>query len=93
MYKLLFAGLVTSSLAVAGMMKQHDEHMVFVSADTAKKSVTLKGGDGKESSGPLLNDAAVKAVAMFKAGDKVVVTCDDNDKGEHVGVSRIAKDK
>ena len=93
MSKLLYAAAVFSALATAGMMKQHEEHMTFVSADAAKKTVTLKGADGKESTGPMLNDMTMKAAMMLKPGDKVKVMCDDDDKGNHKGVSAVSMDK
>ena len=50
----------------------------------------LKGADGKDATAPVEGEAQ-KALGSIKAGDKVVVTCRDDDKGAHQAVTAIKK--
>ena len=85
---LLFAlGLAAPALAGGS---SHDMAGTVVAVDTTKNMLTIKGADGKEGAAPVEGDA-IKQLASLKAGDKVTVTCRDNEKGEHVAVSAIKK--
>ena len=91
MSKLMFGALL--ALAVAFPVLADKTHVVngtVVAVDTTKNTITLKGSDGKESTGPV-EGAAQKMLASLKAGDKVKATCRDNDKGEHQALTAIAK--
>jgi translation initiation factor IF-1 len=66
----------------------HDVNATFVSADAKNKIFTVKLEDGTTSTGKAEGNAA-KQLADLKYGDKVVVTCKDNDKGEHVAATDI----
>lgn len=80
---LLIAGL---SLPLAAG-KTHDVTVDVVSVDVAAKMITFKGEKG-EMSAPV-SDGALEALKKVKAGDKVVLTCQDNEKGEHEAVTGI----
>jgi hypothetical protein len=64
----------------------------FVSADAAAKTITFKDDTGTSQTVPVL-DKAVASLKTLKAGEHVVLTCQDNDNGDHEGVSAIKVDK
>ena len=70
------------------MGKSHKMTVELVSVDMDAKTITVKDDKGETHTAPLLGKA-VEAAKNFKAGDKLVVTCLDNDKGEHTGVTHI----
>ena len=78
--------LVMSTVALAA--KTHDVTGVIVSVDVEKKTLTFKGADGKDVTAPILAEAVESAKAV-KAGDKVTLTCTDDDAGNHKGVSAV----
>jgi Cu/Ag efflux protein CusF len=80
----------TTPLAAAG--KTHSLTATVVSVDLEKKTVTIKDENGEEKTAPVL-DKAIKSLKSVHAGDKVTLTCLDNDKGEHQGVSAIKVEK
>ncbi|MGH9868724.1 MAG: hypothetical protein ACREAA_11250 [Candidatus Polarisedimenticolia bacterium] len=97
MRKLLCSVLVLVMAAVAGagllaQGKTHDVTAQVVSVDAAAKTITIKGDDGKDKTVPVSGNA-LKSLATVKAGDKVVLTCTDNDKGEHQAVTEIKPSK
>src|SRR5262245_48655727 len=92
----LFAtGLILASPASAPtekMGKTHDMTAEFVSADAKAKTITIKDDKGESKTVPAMGKALEK-MTSFKAGDKVKLTCQDNDKGEHQGITDIAAAK
>lgn len=88
---LLIAALVLaiSGVAFAGG-KSHDMTVEVVSVDAKAKTITVKDEKGENHTAPLMG-AAVSESKSVKAGDKVVVTCKDNEKGDHEGVTAIKK--
>ena len=96
-FRLLVALPLVVALAVAipattlaGAGKNHDMKAEVVAIDEKAKTITVKDENGENHTAPLLGKALEEA-KMYKAGDKVTVTCKDNDKGEHEGVSAIKK--
>lgn len=90
---LLIAALAlgVSSLALAaGAGKTHDMTVEIVSVDAKAKTITVKDDKGESHTAPLMG-AAIGEAKNFKVGDKVVVSCKDNEKGEHEGVTAIKK--
>ena len=71
--------------AVAG--KTHQVTAEVVSIDTEKHTITLKG-DTANNTAPV-EGKALAALKTVKPGEKVTVTCRDNDKGEHQAVTEI----
>ncbi|MNC97878.1 hypothetical protein D3C83_156790 [compost metagenome] len=61
-----------------------------VAVDAAKNTITIKGADGKDATAPVEGEAQ-KSLGSLKAGDQVVVTCRDDDKGAHQAVTAIKK--
>jgi hypothetical protein len=60
----------------------------IVSVDATAKTITIKDEKGEQHTAPVLGDA-VASLATVKAGDKVTLTCLDDDKGQHQGVTAI----
>ena len=71
--------------------KTHPVEAEVVSADVEKKTITVKAGE-KEMTAPV-EGKAVASLKDVKAGEKVVLTCRDNDKGEHEAVTAIVAAK
>jgi hypothetical protein len=93
MRKALCSVLVLAVAAVlgAGLLaegKKHDVTATVVSVDVAGKSLTIKGEDGKDKTVPVAGEA-LKSLETLKAGDQIVLTCTDNEKGEHQAVTAI----
>ena len=61
-----------------------------VSADATAKTLTIKGDPNKTVP---VEGAAVAHLSHLKAGEKVKLTCRDNDKGEHQAITHIAMEK
>src|SRR5881397_1141743 len=95
---LLLCGALLASLALAGgaehekmhekmMGKSHKVTAEVVSMDAANKTITIKTDEG-EKTVPVMGKA-VAELKNLKAGQKIVLTCKDNEKGEHTGVTHI----
>ena len=69
--------------------KTHTVEAEVVSADAAAKTLTIKGDPNKTVA---VDASAVGSLKDLKAGDKVKLTCRDNEKGEHQAVTKIAKE-
>ena len=65
----------------------HDVEAEVVSVDSTKGTITLKTEKG-ESTAPVEGKAKT-SLKDVKAGQKVTVTCRDNEKGEHQAVTEI----
>ena len=83
----LLAGL-TFAPAVAGEKKTHEMTVDVVSVDLNAKMITIKDEKGEQHAAPVLPEA-LASLKSVKAGDKITLTCLDNDKGEHQGVTAI----
>jgi len=86
MVGLVFAG--TTKKPANAAAKTHDMKAEVVSVDAAAKTITIKGDDGQEKTAPVLGKA-VASLKNVKAGDHVMLTCQDNAQGEHEGVLKI----
>ena len=73
----------------AAAEKTHVVEAEVVSADAVAKTITIKGEPNKTVA---VDASAVGSLKDLKAGDKVKLTCRDNDKGEHQAVTKIAKE-
>ncbi len=80
--------LATTVLPALAAGKSHDVKTEIVSVDAEHKTLTIKDDKGASMTVKVL-DAAVASLKSVKAGDKVMLTCQDNDKGEHEGVVAI----
>ena len=70
--------------------KTHDMKGEVVSVDAKAKTMTFKDEKGESHTAPLMGNAVNEAKTL-KAGDKVSVTCQDSEKGEHQGIKAIKK--
>jgi len=89
---LAVAGLLFVQAANAGEKengkKTHEMTVTVVSVDTSANTITVKNEKGEEQTAPVLPKARA-SLADLKAGEMIVVTCLDNEKGEHQGVTMI----
>ena len=90
---LVFAVFVTTSVLahrnpVLASGKTHNMAGTVVSVDPEGKKITFKDDTGTDMTVPVL-DQAVGSLKTLKAGQKVTLTCQDNDNGDHEGVSAI----
>ena len=67
--------------------KSHDVEAEIVSVDSVKNTITLKTTKG-ESTAPVEGKAQI-SLKDLKPGQKVTVTCRDDEKGEHKAVTEI----
>ena len=70
--------------------KTHVVEAEIVSADATAKTLTIKGDPNKTVP---VDAAAVASLKNVKAGEKVKLTCRDNDKGEHQAITHITVEK
>ncbi len=91
----LFVLAVFVALSVSGSFspasatgKTHNMSGTVVSVDVEGKKLTFKDDTGSSMTVPVL-DKAVGTLKTLKADQKVTLTCQDNDKGDHEGVSAI----
>ena len=68
--------------------KTHDMKGTVVSADVEGKKLTFKDESGTSITAPVLA-SAVSSLKTVKAGEAVTLTCQDNEKGDHEGISKI----
>lgn len=85
---LCLMALVLGQASIAGDKKTHDMTAEVVSVDMAAKTITIKDEKGENHTAPLLG-AALESAKSVKPGDKVMLTCQDDEKGQHQGVSAI----
>ena len=83
------AAKVTASekTAKAAPAKTHDVTAEVVSVDAAKQTITIKGE--KENTTAPVEGKAVAALKTVKTGAKYVLTCRDDEKGEHKAITAI----
>ena len=72
--------------------KTHEVNAEFVSFDATAKKLTIKDDKGQQQTVPLEAMALTEAKS-FKSGDKVTLTCRDDEKGAHQAITKIIKRK
>jgi hypothetical protein len=94
------ASIVLASLLVFGLTalpalsseaakgKSHDVTVEFVKYDATAKTVTFKTEAGEEKTAPVMENA-MKGFETLKPGEKIVLTCMDNEAGEHQAISMV----
>jgi hypothetical protein len=68
--------------------RTHEVSTEVVSVDAKAHTITIKDEKGAAKTVPVLEHAR-GSLASLKAGDKVTLTCTDDEKGVHQGVSAI----
>lgn len=93
--KAVFAGFVLFAIicavvapAVFAAVKTHDVKTEIVSVNMENKTITIKDEKGANKTVPVL-EPALASLKKVKAGDHVMLTCQDDDKGIHQGVAAI----
>ena len=94
----VIAGVATASdtttkpaTAKAATVKTHVVEAEVVSADATASTLTIKGE--KENAILKVDASAASQLKALKTGEKVKLTCRDNDKGEHEAVTHIVAEK
>ena len=77
--------------APAATAKTHVVEAEVVSADATAKTLTIKGETGDKT--VPVEGAAATHLKSLKAGEKVKLTCRDNEKGEHQAITHITVEK
>lgn len=83
---------VSAAPALAGTGKTHKMNVQVVSVDAKGKMITVKDEKGESHTAPVMGDA-VAQLDKITAGEKVTLTCQDDEKGNHKGVIAIHKMK
>jgi Cu/Ag efflux protein CusF len=83
---LAFAGASTTLVLAAE--KTHEMTTQVVSVDLKAKTITIKDEKGENKTAPVL-EQALESLKTVKAGDRVTLTCLDDENGQHKGVSGI----
>jgi Cu/Ag efflux protein CusF len=89
-----YAAQSTAPAKKAKPMSATKTHVVaaeVVSSDATAKTLTLKTEQGEMTS--KVEGAAVASLKNLKAGEKVKVTCRDNEAGEHEAITHITVEK
>jgi hypothetical protein len=66
----------------------HNVTAEVVSVNAEKKELTIKDDKGESHTAPV-EGKAIAELKSVKAGEKVTVTCRDNEKGEHQAITAI----
>jgi hypothetical protein len=93
MCALFVAGIVLGQLTpvLAGQSK-HEFSAEVVSIDLDDETITFLDTHGDEMTMRVMGDA-LETLATLAAGDKVILTCEDDENGEHMGIVSIDADK
>jgi len=86
------AGPKGSHAATKASMKTHIVEAQVVSTDVEGKTITVKDEKGMTTTAKV-DPQAAGHLKNLKAGEKVRLTCRDNDKGEHEAITHIAVEK
>ena len=93
----IVAGVASASQATApatpakpAVAKTHVVEAEVVSMDVAAKTLTIKGEPNMTMP---VEGAAVEHLKALKMGEKVKLTCRDNEKGEHQAITKIHAEK
>ena len=72
------------------MTKTHIVEAEVVSTDATAKTLTIKGDPNKTVP---VDASALAALKTLKTGEKVKLTCRDNEAGEHQAITHIVVEK
>lgn len=88
---LLILALLSATAALASEAKTHEMTVTISAVNVKEKTISFKDADGKEMTSPVL-EPAMASLKDVHAGEKVVLTCKDED-GKHMGVTAIRSAK
>ena len=72
--------------------KTHEMTVEIVSVDKQSKTITIKDDKGATKAVPVLGNAA-RSLGNVRTGEMFTLTCQDNEKGEHQGITGIKSAK
>jgi hypothetical protein len=84
---MVVAGGAAIAADTAAAPKTHDVTTEVVAVDLQAKTMTIKAPDGNKT--VPVADSALASIRTLKAGDQVVVTCLDDEKGAHQKVTAV----
>jgi len=84
-------GQATTPAKSQSAAKTHVVEAEVVSADATAKTLTVKTDKGEAT--VKVDAAASSHLKTLKAGEKVKLTCRDNEKGEHEAITKIQVEK
>ena len=87
---LIVALVLAIPAAALAAGKTHEMKGKVVSVDAKANTMTFTDEKGESHTAPLM-DKAIKEAASVKAGEEVTLTCQDTEKGEHQGITKIKK--
>jgi hypothetical protein len=88
---ILIAALILAIPAAAlAAGKTHEMTGKVVSVDAKANTMTFTDEKGESHTAPLM-DKAIKEAAGVKPGEAVKLTCQDDEKGAHQGITAIKK--
>jgi len=87
----VLAVLASPLTAVLAGEKTHEVKGEVVSVNVEGKTLTFKDDTGQSKTVPAMGKA-IDALKTLKAGDHVVLTCTDDERGSHLGVTAIKLD-
>ncbi|HKQ61218.1 MAG TPA: hypothetical protein VJS92_07990 [Candidatus Polarisedimenticolaceae bacterium] len=79
-------------VAVGAKAKTHVITARLVAIDLGSQTITVEDDRGEPKSLPVLGKAA-EGLTRLPLGDTFRLTCEDDDKGEHRGITRIKRTK
>jgi len=68
----------------------HELFVKVVSVDSKGRTITYVDGDGQTKTAPLFGKA-VRQMRTVRAGETCTLICEDNAKGEHLGINGIRR--
>jgi hypothetical protein len=87
---LIAALVITAPAAALAAGKTHEMKGTVVSVDANAATMTFTDDKGESHTAPLI-DKAIKEASALKAGETVTITCQDTEKGEHQGITKVKK--
>lgn len=84
----LAVGLVIANEEGKSAGKTHKMTVEVISVDVENKILVVKDDKGEEHKAPVLSTAQA-SLKTVKPHEMITVWCQDNEKGEHQGVSKI----
>ena len=91
----LLAGMALAAGGTAPVKppkRTHDMTVQVVSFDMKAKTITIKDEQGQTKTAPVIG-IGIRQLRRVRAGEMFTLTCQDNAKGEHLGISAIKEAK
>lgn len=86
--QVLFVAAFLPILACAGDFSYREAKATVVAVDPVASTVLVKWADGSMVRSRVEGNAVIK-LGNLKAGDRIMVTCQQNDRGQHLAITAI----